>query len=477
MARDNRQHNFDNALARSLRANAATAPRSGNSCADAETLAAYHERLLPADEMTSWKQHISGCTRCQEILAALEETDVIPLDSSSQAAAPEAAANITAGKTVLQIPARRPKRSWIWLAPAGAIAAALLVWITVRSPKPPAVLESKRIELAQNRPPATPVPEASAREIDKQDEAKPNAPDSRGARDSSNDRLRSAERSSRTVNILPDRNAARESIPSHAPSSLQSGALAAPRPKPAQPPAGAGKNAVGGQLQTEDSRLSARLDDQIANLPSQGRDSTSLSTLTGAGTPAPPPPPAAAPAPEPPVYSVSETVEVTSGAQAVAVSKPDSKQALAKKEKTQQLQQMQGMSRFKDAPIPSAGVAGGPIAIPSPKGKVVWRVSAAGKIERSTDSGATWSPQTSGVTTDLLAGSASSDKVCWVAGRLGTLLRTTDGGARWTKLNAPVQDDLSAIFAAGAKRAVLFTQNGSYQTTDGGRTWTRLDVR
>ena len=58
----------------------ASAPALQEHCPDAEILAAYHERLLAPDEMSSRKQHIASCVRCQEILAQLEITDEIPLE-------------------------------------------------------------------------------------------------------------------------------------------------------------------------------------------------------------------------------------------------------------------------------------------------------------------------------------------------------------------------------------------------------------
>src|ERR1700743_2099425 len=78
MPRDDRDLNFEKALAGSLRSSNA-AP--GNDCLDAETLAAYHERLLDPEEMAQRKAHIASCERCQEILAQLEATDGIAVEA------------------------------------------------------------------------------------------------------------------------------------------------------------------------------------------------------------------------------------------------------------------------------------------------------------------------------------------------------------------------------------------------------------
>src|SRR6266850_2891977 len=88
MAPEDRDRNFDKAIARHLRSAAASSDSAkqaaGSSlqrdaCPDAETLAAYHERSLLPVELNSWKEHIVGCAHCQELLAHLELTDDIAL--------------------------------------------------------------------------------------------------------------------------------------------------------------------------------------------------------------------------------------------------------------------------------------------------------------------------------------------------------------------------------------------------------------
>jgi len=137
---------FDKALVRHLRSTPPEAtPAQSSQCADAETLAAYHERLLAPSELNAWKEHIAGCQRCQEILAQLEATDEIPLGvagmqpedsrvlimqpvashSPSQVPAPAQAISPVASMQPRRIsPATRR-----WIAPAGAIAAGLLAWV------------------------------------------------------------------------------------------------------------------------------------------------------------------------------------------------------------------------------------------------------------------------------------------------------------------------------------------------------------
>ncbi len=133
MAPDERDRNFDAALARHLRSAArSTKPRNFRRVSrtnaplvsDAETLAAYHERSLLPHEMNSWKAHLAGCAPCQEILAQLEATDELSLQNAGEEAfLRDAAAESDSAR---RLPGRLRLR---WLAPAGALAAGLLVWI------------------------------------------------------------------------------------------------------------------------------------------------------------------------------------------------------------------------------------------------------------------------------------------------------------------------------------------------------------
>jgi photosystem II stability/assembly factor-like uncharacterized protein len=111
--------------------------------------------------------------------------------------------------------------------------------------------------------------------------------------------------------------------------------------------------------------------------------------------------------------------------------------------------------------------------IVSPNKKLAWRVGPGGEIERSTDAGKTWRTQESGVTADLLSGSAPADKVCWIAGKAGTLLLTTDGGKHWKQVASPISDDLGGVHALDAQHASIsdVPNSKNFETSDGGFTW------
>jgi photosystem II stability/assembly factor-like uncharacterized protein len=119
-----------------------------------------------------------------------------------------------------------------------------------------------------------------------------------------------------------------------------------------------------------------------------------------------------------------------------------------------------------------------PLSVPAPDGTTIWRIGQAGMIQRSTDSGATWSIQPSGVVSDLIAGSAYSGQVCWLVGRNGTILRTINGGATWQKLTSPSNVDLLSIFSINADSATITDAAGrAFETTTAGTHWTRTRLQ
>jgi hypothetical protein len=166
---EDRDQLFERALARHLHAEGA-----GESlCLDPETLAAYHERMLSPEELSSAKSHIVSCARCQEVLAQLEATqevselqdaiEAVPgmgVVSAASASAKDHGKNVfrsaelgqaaASSKKVLAIPAKRYS-SLRWSAPAGAIAAALLIWIGVRESNMRTMPPVPSAQVAENR--------------------------------------------------------------------------------------------------------------------------------------------------------------------------------------------------------------------------------------------------------------------------------------------------------------------------------------
>ena len=442
MARDDREHTFEKALARRLRADkSATSGAAGHRCADAEVLAAYHERQLTPEEMILWKEHISSCSRCQEILANIQATDAVPFNAADL---PLISAE---QKTpVLQIAKSRRGRIWLWTAPAGAIAAALLVWITLQQ-KP------GQFEMAKNQPAASPLPRA-----DSPAESAPASPQPEAKRE--------AEKSS---SLRP-----RSETSASGMRPKRSAEPTAPRPA-LKPPENERDDRA---LDSFDDRSSSTLGSPQA----QGALSNRLKELSKKDAAAPTPPAlmsesvtvntqAAEVAAEAAAPSPSAKITNTKAAKAkTGMSSSPELQARGK----QEVQQIGGMSRFSEPKLVLLANSKSPVTIATPNKKVSWRVGRAGSVEHTEDAGVTWSIQTSGVVNDLVAGSAPSDSVCWVVGQLGTILRTTDGGATWTKLQSPVNEDITSVFAVNPEQATISTAHASYQTADAGATWNKL---
>src|SRR5438132_3612634 len=184
MAPDERDRSFDKALARHLGAERSSqdsaSPSSRESagigeCPGPETLAAYHEHSLLPEEMNSWKEHIVGCANCQTVLSHLEVTEAIPLQAAGEdiVLAREESVQKVAASSQRQpaVPAILPKQSrrarllrgtrWQWLAPAGALAASLLVWVALHENQPLAPPNLKEVQVAAKQAPPPPPPSDS----------------------------------------------------------------------------------------------------------------------------------------------------------------------------------------------------------------------------------------------------------------------------------------------------------------------------
>jgi photosystem II stability/assembly factor-like uncharacterized protein len=122
------------------------------------------------------------------------------------------------------------------------------------------------------------------------------------------------------------------------------------------------------------------------------------------------------------------------------------------------------------ARLMQADVAARPIDIASTDPSIRWRIRGV-SVERTTDGGATWTPQTTGASAPLAAGSSPSPDVCWIVGRSGTVLRTADGRS-WQTVAFPERADLIRVDATSAASATVTTADARrFTTDDGGATW------
>jgi hypothetical protein len=484
MAPDERDRSFDKALARHLRSAAAASQAAeipgafasqGGACPDPETLAAYHERSLLPEQLNSLKEHLVTCANCQTVLAHLETTDEIPLHAAeedqvfAQAASPRAlsaSSQTQAPSKAFPVRSRRARllrgARWQWLAPAGAIAAGLLVWIALHenyaSPLPSRP-ESER-KMAQNKvPPASvpslstavtqsSVPEKSAATLPRphspagdyaissgrgpsvttkqsqmlSDEARARSGKSTGdkelsarkdgARDASTDQLAGANRAELDAKNLPLTMRQTVEVQSQAPASQE-------------------ESTQSQNLQTPNQSNNSVSQNVRGPSPSAKAEPLKKVKRETAPPPAPPPTkPLGADGGAAASYSTSESLVVT-------------------------------------------GMISNPRFISPPGSTAIWVAGRGGQIEFSKDGGSSWSRQTSGVLADLLTGSAPSDHVCWIVGRVGAILLTTDGGTHWKIVPSPLAEDLGGVRASDAFHATIWNARStkSFETSDGGLTW------
>jgi hypothetical protein len=488
MAPDERDRMFDKALARHLRSAAPAGEASGISsasapqsapCPDPEILAAYHERSLLPEQLNSLKEHIVGCANCQTVLAHLEMTDEIPLQAAeveqvfAQTAAPPAAAvSSPAPPSSPEARARKSRRvllfrgaRWQWLAPAGAIAAGLLVWVAIHENQqmPVPSLSENETKMAKNQASA-PIPSGPMQPPQSSTPAKPSiiltrpqAPasepafaDGRAASDAAKQMrklggaagARSAD--SKTDEELRaqkdrERDAVTEQMTAGNRADPDSRVLTETLRKKEDARAEAEK------LQAETVEL------QNAQIQNQNTNYVS--------------PKVAGPGPMGQMQSPAKAKSTTAAASAApAPAAPPSQPA----------EVTGGASNYNEsASLKVARAISNPRLISPPGSIAVWRAGRGGLIEFSKDGGSSWSRQTSGVLADLLTGSAPSNQVCWIVGRAGAILLTIDGGAHWKLIPSPLAEDLGGVRASDALHATTWNARGtkSFETSDGGLTW------
>ncbi|MHB8499445.1 MAG: WD40/YVTN/BNR-like repeat-containing protein [Candidatus Acidiferrales bacterium] len=484
MAHDDRDRNFEKALARHLRSSAPSGVEANalsgaplESCPDPETLAAYHEKALSSGELILWKEHVVACSRCQFVLAQLAATEKITLDASpaedplfSSERAPSRKQRSLDSQSIGS-ERRSPSWRWVLLIPAGAIAAGLVAWVSLQQPKPLQVSPSSPVEVAENR--STPPLDSSSKPslvapAERKEKDQPAAPSAGAA----------------AGGALPDRDAVAKELHKQTQAAQQTPHAYTTKTAPGP--------ALSMQRQEQQQRhasrmvagsLGGRIVDQ-KKLDAQAPARISENAKSVAAPPAPMPPP-----PSEPTFLDQGAMATPSPSRVSPASPAPSSNVAVPKEKSANADAISSMSETvevsSEPQTPArakammlAGALQNPHVFVAPDGKHLWRVGPAGSLVTSKDRGAKWTLQTSGVNTDLLAGFAVSAKVCWVVGNSGTILRTTDGGAHWTKLDSPVTNDLTGVRATDALHASIWfvadLQTGlvkTYQTTDGGATW------
>jgi hypothetical protein len=504
MAPDDRDRTFEKALASHLRSGA-THP----DCLDPELLAAYHERLLAPEHMMSCKQHIASCARCQEVLAQLEATDDLLIETDQQEVIPENVLTMPSPQEAPELvpalsesapagPVAVPPRSarvaqsawrsktlhgakWRWLAPAGLLAAGLLIWISFHETAP------SPFKVAKNTSPAAPAPES-----------KPSLPLSPAQRSSDTGTLKK-ERAEEVETSKPagysaagpatradERAATRQIAQTAEPkqnerekalqsamldqkksAASSSGTIAAP-----SAPVILAEPRTRAERDADQSNLSAAAtspgDAGAAQDKLMRKESPSASTPTVPAIQKDDAVRAVAANAPPSQTDNSLTAEIAGGRQTSKKAKSEIAAGTA------QLQSAIA-PEAETAPAMRVAKARTYATVTAPNSTAMWRFASAGLVEHSTDSGSTWAIQPTGVVADLLSASAPSAKICWIVGRNATILRTTDAGSHWTQVSAPTTADITTVFAVNAQQATITTSaRESYLTKDAAESWSRV---
>jgi photosystem II stability/assembly factor-like uncharacterized protein len=101
-----------------------------------------------------------------------------------------------------------------------------------------------------------------------------------------------------------------------------------------------------------------------------------------------------------------------------------------------------------------------------------WACGDGGVILRTTDLGATWQTQSTGVTNGLYWITFKDTLHGWACGSGGRVLWTTDGGNAWNTGNSGVTQYLNSIAFADTLTGFAVSDNGLIiRSTDGGRNW------
>jgi hypothetical protein len=100
---------------------------------------------------------------------------------------------------------------------------------------------------------------------------------------------------------------------------------------------------------------------------------------------------------------------------------------------------------------------------------------------RTSDGGASWVPQVSGVTTTLYSIDFANANLGWAVGPVSTILQTTNGGTTWRVLPEVTQRfpgmTFFEVLFADSHHGWVSTYGGSVlRTTDGGQSWTSTNA-
>ena len=103
-----------------------------------------------------------------------------------------------------------------------------------------------------------------------------------------------------------------------------------------------------------------------------------------------------------------------------------------------------------------------------------WAAGDSGTILKTSDGGATWTRQQTGISGNLASVSFTDALTGWTSGANGTVLKTTDGGLHWSRQNSGTTDAISKIQAINENICFALGWGSMYRTLDGGSIWSPI---
>jgi len=112
--------------------------------------------------------------------------------------------------------------------------------------------------------------------------------------------------------------------------------------------------------------------------------------------------------------------------------------------------------------------------VAAPTAGPCWKVSDAGKLQKSTTCGDAWTEISFDSPVFIRVIQSAADNI-WVGGNSGALYHSPDGGSHWNRVIVPaLTDDIVAIAFGTPNHGRLATANGAtWATNDGGNSWKR----
>ena len=378
-------------------------------CPDAELLAAYYEDNLSPEEKQVARLHVEGCSYCQEVLAHLKriEEHLLAASSDKMESAPSRPPLTFPGsaaedrrKTGSFAPVPNPSR-WRWIAPAGAIAASLVLWLAYHHGRSPKFSSGEPVQVAENRkeadkpadyyqpqvPPSSSTPQKPTGELDNNALNKMERSDSPSAAPASEAKTRETDELSaaKRTDTLSDAASESRAVQEFSNSSAVAAKNKTQHPTAAPPPAANAErattaqnmNAAGTRLQK---KMSARLGAANTAVIIHTPDASVVWRVGAAG-------------------SVDISIDG-------------------------------GNNWHSQISAVTADLSAGS----APLASVCWVVGRSGTILVTTDSGATWRKISSPTTNDLAEVVASDALHASICGVNGERFDTADGGMTWNRV-------------------------------------------